>query len=146
MRVLLTIAVVLGLILNSGTAGFAKTSARAAESAHGAHHKTHVHSKSAVGCHNHASTAPAQKHDCCGKDSKCTHDGCACVKCLSLLVEVRPTVLSGLAFPALHQTDRFAKPPDDTPQPPARPPQSWSLRTSQSAPAEAARSSLPLRI
>jgi hypothetical protein len=123
----LAILVVLGLIMNPGgfaAAGYAKASAGATQSSQVHRHKAHAHVKAAKGCHEAPSKSSRQNCKCCDKNSKCAHDGCACLKCVSLLADVPRANLGGADFPALHHPAAFVKPPGAVSQPPAPPPQS----------------------
>jgi hypothetical protein len=132
MRTFLTIVVALGLILNSGSGFVAASQARTFAGATAGsdtpggslNHKAHAHGKAAAGCHDNPSKSSAPKCKCGDKNLKCTQNACACLKCFSVLADVKPVHLTGPALLALHQPDKFVKPPGRPRAPPAPPPQS----------------------
>ena len=132
MNILLAIVITVGLIFNSGAgfiaAAYGKTSMGAMAIAHAhpaaSQHKMHTHSAEMGSCHKHAPRAPAHGCKCCDKNAKCTHESCACLKCFSVLADVRPISHTGIALEALPGPATFDKPPGSLYQPPAPPPQS----------------------
>ena len=132
MNILLAIVITVGLIFNSGAgflaAAYGKTSMGAMGSAQAhpalSQHKMHAHSSETGNCHNHSPQSPAHGCKCCDKNAKCTHDSCACLKCFSVLADVRPIRQTGIAVAALPGPATFDKPPGSVYQPPAPPPQS----------------------
>lgn len=128
MRTLLAIFITLGLMLNSGSgfvaAAFAKAALAAKESAHNHPTVPHAHSKEAGNCHKHTSKSPAHECKCCGQNTKCTHESCACLKCFSVLADVRPINHPGIIVAALHEPKVFDEPLGGMRKPPPPPPQS----------------------
>ena len=132
MRILLAIFITMGLMLNSGSgfvaAAFAKASTTAMGSAHArpmvSQETMHAHVKEAGDCHKHTSKSPAHGCKCCDQNTKCTHDSCACLKCFSVLADVRPISPAGIIVAALQGPDAFDKPPGSVREPPPPPPQS----------------------
>ena len=129
MRILLAILVTAGLLLNPGSGFVAAAYAKAPAAAMGgmpAHpmHPPHqmAHGTGTEDCHKHHSRAPLCK--CCDKNAKCTHQSCTCLKCFSVLAEVRPFSQTLIEVAALPGPDAFEKPPGSVRQPPPPPPQS----------------------
>jgi hypothetical protein len=128
MRTLLAIFITLGLMLNSGSgfvaAAFAKATLAAKESAYKPPMVSHAHGIEAGNCHKHTSKSAAHERKCCGQNTKCTHESCACLKCFSVLADVRPINHSGIIIAALHEPEVFDEPPGGVRKPSPPPPQS----------------------
>lgn len=131
MRTLLAIVIAMGLMMNSGSgivmAACAKASMGSMGGAHAhpmpSQNTMHSH-KEAGDCHKHSSKSPANGCKCCDNDAKCTHDSCSCLKCFSVLANVRPIHATGIILAALAWPGAFDKPPSRVRQPPPPPPQS----------------------
>jgi hypothetical protein len=128
MRILLAILIAIGLILNAGSSFVAAASAKASMTVKGSVHAhqmaSHAHAKEAGDCHKHTSKSPAHGCKCCDQNLKCTHGSCACLKCFSVLADVRPINHAGIILAALRGPDAFDKPPGSVRKPPPPPPQS----------------------
>ena len=132
MKTLLAIVIAVGLIFNSGAgflaAAYGKTSMGAMGSAHAhpavSQHKTHTRGAEMGNCHKHSSQSPAHGCKCCDKNAKCPHESCACLKCFSVLADIRPISHTGILAAALPGPANFDKPPGSVLPPPAPPPQS----------------------
>jgi hypothetical protein len=87
-------------------------------------HAIHTRSNGKGDCHKSHSKGQEGGCKCCDTNAKCTHDSCACLKCFSVLADVRPVSYTGAALAALPGPATLDKPPGSVRQPPAPPPQS----------------------
>ena len=87
-------------------------------------HAMHTRSDGKGGCHKSHSNGQEGGCKCCDTKGKCAHESCACLKCFSVLADVRPVSHSGTALAALPGPATFDKPPGSVREPPPPPPQS----------------------